>query len=173
MAVLEIALVYLLRNEGGIANQAGDHGGLTNMGVTQATYSTYLGRQATDAEVKSLTVAQATAVYRKLYWNIIKGDSIVSQQVATVVMDMAVLMGPGQATKLIQGILGSAADGILGPKTLAALNAMDESAFLAAFSEKCCTFFGAICARDTSQIKFLYGWQYRAHRMLAKPTAVA
>ena len=52
------------RFEGGYSNHPADRGGPTNMGITQATLSEYLGRPASVDEVRSLSRAQAVAIYR-------------------------------------------------------------------------------------------------------------
>ena len=51
----EACLKFVLQFEGGFVNNPKDPGGPTNLGVTQATLSGFLGRQATIDEVKALT----------------------------------------------------------------------------------------------------------------------
>lgn len=167
MAILEIALAYCLFNEGSeFTNIAADAGGPTRYGVTQRALSAYLGRPASADDVKALSEETVEDVYRKNYWNVIKGDSIKDQNVATAYFDMAVNMGPSQATKIVQGILGVVTDGLCGPKTIAALNAAKPKDFLIAFSQKACLFYGGIATRNVTQMVFLAGWQIRAHRMI-------
>lgn len=165
MALLEMALVYVLANEGGVSRNTSDRGGLTNMGVTQKTLSSYLGRPATDAEVTNLDKATATDLYRKMYWNVIRGDSIKSQAVATAFFDMAVLMGPQRATVIAQKVAGVSTDGVMGPMTLAAINALAPCEFLSGYQAGAGSFFKAIIAADASQSVFATGWSYRATKM--------
>jgi lysozyme family protein len=167
MAVLEIALAYVLINEGSApTNDPDDHGGLTRYGVTQATLSTYYGRAASDAEVLALTPATVAEVYQKLYWAPIQGDKIQSQPVATVLLDLAILCGPAAAVRMAQAILGVAADGLLGPKSLAALNAAVGATFVKRLSRSACQYFANIAVRNPTQAKWLPGWQIRAHKMI-------
>lgn len=178
MALLELALSYTLVNEGSsVVDDPSDRGGLTRYGITQKTLGVYLGREATREDVIDLNATTVEALYRKLYWSAIKGDGLESQPVATVYFDMAVLMGPSRATALVQKVVGAQTDGLMGPKTLAAVNAFNPSGLLAQFSSACCGYFSDIVARDTSQAKWMPGWTKRAHRMLSllnpAPQAVA
>lgn len=89
-------LALTLRFEGGYVNNPRDPGGPTNRGITQATLSHELGRKATIAEVRNLTVEQAGAIYRKKFWNLIDGDTL-PLGVDAMLFDIAVNSGPGRA----------------------------------------------------------------------------
>ena len=52
-ALYEDPIGLILKHEGGYVNHKADKGGPTNFGVTIGTYSKWLGREATIAEVKS------------------------------------------------------------------------------------------------------------------------
>ena len=52
-------------NEVGLANVAGDRGGLTKYGVTQRTLSSWLGRPATDDEVLNMKMKTAGDIYHE------------------------------------------------------------------------------------------------------------
>lgn len=64
-----ICLPITLAYEGGYVDHPKDPGGATNLGVTIGTLSSWLGRPATKAEVKALTVEKAAPIYRKNYWD--------------------------------------------------------------------------------------------------------
>lgn len=165
MAIFEIALAYVLANEGGFVNNPLDSGGPTNQGITQKTLSAHLGRPASIEDVQNISKETVAAIYRKGYWAVIKGDSIKSQSTATFLMDMAVLMGPAQATKIAQAAVGATPDGILGPKTLTALNAVASGPFALRFSKGCVRLFVNITVAKPSQLAFLPGWVSRADEM--------
>ncbi len=93
------------RFEGGYSNHPADRGGPTNMGITLATLSEYLGRPASVDEVRSLSRAQAVAIYRSRYWNAAKID-LLPLALQPVVFDTAVNMGPATAIRLLQRTLG-------------------------------------------------------------------
>lgn len=166
MAVFEIALAYTLANEGGFVDDPLDRGGATNMGITQGTLSTYLGRQASQDDVANLSKTVAATIYRKFYWAKIQGDSLTDQAIAVLLFDMAVLMGPTQATKLAQNAVSATPDGLLGPKTLAALNGCSASKFTLKFYRSCVKMFLELVASKPSQLKFLPGWIKRSDEML-------
>lgn len=80
----------------------------------------WLGRQATKAKVKALTVASVTPIYRKNYRNAVRGDELpVGLDLA--LLDFAVNSGPARAVIALQTIIGVAPDGKIGPLTLAAV----------------------------------------------------
>lgn len=64
-----ICLPITLAHEGGYIDHPKDPGGATNRGVTIGTLSGWLGRKATKAEVRALTVAAVQPIYRKNYWD--------------------------------------------------------------------------------------------------------
>lgn len=63
-------------------------------------------------------------VLRPHYWNRWRADEILNQSVANILVDWVWASGT-HGIKRPQRILGVTADGIVGPKTLAAVNSMD------------------------------------------------
>jgi lysozyme family protein len=76
-------LDMLLEHEGGFVNHPKDPGGMTNLGVTRATYEQYMGRGVTEAEMRALTVADVAPIYKAEYWDKARCDD-----------SQAVLIGP-------------------------------------------------------------------------------
>jgi len=113
------ALSLVLRHEGGYVDHPADPGGPTNLGVTIGTLSDWLGRPATRAEVKSLTVPAVAPIYRRKYWDKVKGDDLPAG-VDYCVFDAAVNSGPGRAIKWLQRACSVTTDGVIGPLTLKA-----------------------------------------------------
>ena len=113
-------LAEVLRHEGGYADHPSDPGGATNMGITIGTLSDWIGRPASKQDVRDLTQADAAGIYRAKYWQPIRGDAL-PPGVDLAVFDLAVNSGVGRAVKMLQGALGVAQDGTIGPVTLAAL----------------------------------------------------
>ena len=116
------ALGLTLRHEGGFVSHPKDPGGSTNKGVTLATFSLYLGRQASVDELKLISDMQLCDIYRKSYWDKVRGDDLPGG-LDFCVFDFAVNSGPGRAAKMLQSMIGVEPDGGIGPKTLAALEA--------------------------------------------------
>lgn len=95
------ALEFTLKFEGGYVNHPKDPGGATNYGVTQATYNRHraskgLGPQA----VRKITIAEVREIYRKGYWNAVKGD-LQPAGVDAAVFDFGVNSGPARALKYL------------------------------------------------------------------------
>lgn len=90
MADVKQYIPFVFKWEGKIANQKNDHGGLTNMGVTWATFQTLaksvLGIEPTKDNFYKLTKAQVEKIIT-WYWNKVHGDEIKDQRVANIVAD--------------------------------------------------------------------------------------
>ncbi|MRJ06266.1 MAG: peptidoglycan domain protein [Epsilonproteobacteria bacterium] len=63
-------------------------------------------------------------IYRREYWDKIRGDDIESQKVANRLFAFAVNAGVKRSSKLLQKIVGVREDGIIGKITLGALNSI-------------------------------------------------
>ena len=109
-------LEIILHHEGGYVNHPKDPGGETNLGVTKRVYEEWGGKK----DMKELTPADVSPIYKKNYWDKVKADSIPSG-LDLCVFDFGVNAGPGRAAKYLQKLIGVTADGGIGPNTLAAL----------------------------------------------------
>ena len=89
-------LAIVLKWEGGYVNNPRDPGGPTNHGITIATLSHELGRAATIQDVQNMSVTAAGDIYRKKFWNLISGDTLMPG-VDLMLFDIAVNSGPGRA----------------------------------------------------------------------------
>lgn len=93
-ANFERALALVLVHEGGYVDHPAYPGGATNLGITIGTLSDWLDRAATKAEVRALTKATVAPIYRKNYWDAVRGDDLPSG-VDYCVFDFAVNSGRG------------------------------------------------------------------------------
>ena len=119
-------LPIVLASEGGSVDDPQDPGGATNLGITLATLSSWLGRPATIAEVQALTPGAVAPIYQADYWNAAHcGDCPAG--VDLMVFDAAVNQGVGRAIRALQAAVGVVADGGFGPATLAAVRAADPA----------------------------------------------
>lgn len=125
----EKAFKKTLVHEGGWSDDPNDPGGATMKGVTLETYSNFLGRPATRAELRNIPDGHLQAIYRTGYWDKVKASDLPSG-VDFAVYDAAVNSGPARAAKWLQSALGVPADGVIGPKTLAAAKAADPAAMI-------------------------------------------
>lgn len=150
------SLAHVLKHEGGWADHPRDPGGATMKGVTLATYSDWLGRQATKDELRAISDEHLRTIYKARFWDAVRGDELPSG-VDYVVFDMAVNSGPGRAARMLQAAVGATPDGAIGPKTLAAVQAQDPAALIAAFQRSRQNFLEALPTFDA----FGKGWTRR------------
>ena len=115
-------LEMLLKHEGGFVNHPRDPGGMTNLGVTKKVYEKWMGREVTEQEMRDLTPEMVAPIYKKNYWDKVRGDDLPSG-VDWCAFDWAVNSGAGRPAKAIQSVVGATQDGAIGPKTLAAVEA--------------------------------------------------
>ena len=119
----------IVRREGGFVNDADDPGGATKYGVTIHTMRR-LGLDITgdgivdEHDVRQLTISQAVDIFKKHYFYKPKIDQL-PKALHVSVFDMQVNAG-GTAIKLLQKLVNAfgediAADGALGPKSIAAV----------------------------------------------------
>lgn len=171
MALYSDPIGLILKHEGGYSNHAADKGGPTNFGVTQATYSRWLGREATIDDVKNMTEEEAREIYESMYFT---GPRIhtLPEPPQTLILDMSINHGPRNAIRMLQRTINLAefgpcdVDGVMGPQTrrLAerAANAMGNY-FQNAVVEERIKFYHKIVENNPSQEVFLRGWLRRAN----------
>ncbi len=110
-------LKMLLSHEGGFVNHPEDPGGITNLGVTKKVYDEWTGRESTEQEMRDLTPEDVAPIYKKNYWDRVKGDSLPSG-LDWACFDWCVNSGSGRPAKAVQRAVGATADGAIGPATL-------------------------------------------------------
>lgn len=116
----EQSLALVLKHEGGFVNNPKDPGGMTNLGVTKKVWEEWVGHPVDEAAIKALTVQDVAPLYKKNYWDKIKGDQL-PMGVDYACFDLAVNSGVGRAAKILQQAVGVSADGAIGPATLDAV----------------------------------------------------
>ena len=110
-------LHMLLEHEGGYVNNKHDKGGMTNLGVTKRVYDKWIGRESTEQEMRDLTPDDVAPIYKKNYWNRVKGDLLPSG-LDWACFDWAVNSGSGRPAKAVQRAVGATQDGAIGNQTL-------------------------------------------------------
>lgn len=155
----------MIRNEGGykLHNVAGDRGGLTYAGIARNRWPKWAGWKFLDSGSNPPTEL-VRDFYRINFWSAVRGDDIADQRIARSLFDFAVNAGSVTAIKLAQIVAGTTPDGKLGPKTLAALNAMDGEKFVLAYALAKVARYRDIVTKDRSQMKFIIGWLNRTLR---------
>jgi lysozyme family protein len=149
------AINLVLANEGGYINNPKDPGGETNFGISKRSYPS--------EDIKNMTKERATQIYKQNYWDKVKGDQL-SNKLDIAVFDCAVNSGVGTASKILQKVVGATPDGVIGPKTLAAIDATVNvySKFLFAWVKN---YFSIVNSKPTQMI-FLNGWINRVLKIV-------
>ena len=106
-------LETILHHEGGYVNHPKDPGGETNLGVTKRVYEEWGGTK----DMKDLTVEDVSPIYKKNYWDRVRGDDLPAG-LDLCVFDFGVNAGTGRAAKYLQKMIGTTPDGGIGPATL-------------------------------------------------------
>jgi lysozyme family protein len=117
------AFELLLGHEGDFSEHAADPGGKTRFGVTEAVAR----RAGYRGDMRDLPLDLAKRIYLEEYWKPVRADDL-PPAVRYAVFDAAVNSGVGQAVRWLQRALGVEADGVIGPKTLAAAYAANPDA---------------------------------------------
>jgi len=147
--------------EGGTSNNVADTGGLTQNGITQATYDDWRTKQGLPVQpVTGMAWSEEYAIYQSEYWAPNHCDQL-PVPVDLCVFDCDVNSGDGRAAKLLQQCAGVTQDSDIGPGTLAAVGAMDAMSLAAAFCNAREAYVRAIAANNPTQTIFLEGWLNR------------
>lgn len=174
MANIDKLAPFILRWEGGFVNDPVDKGGATNMGVTIGTWRSvgYDKDGDGDIDVDDLHLLDKEDVIERVlrphYWNRWRADEILNQSVANILVDWVWASGT-HGIKRPQRILGVTADGIVGPKTIAAVNSMDPMELHFRIKNDRIKFIDEICQRDHSQERFRKGWLNRINALVYQP----
>lgn len=164
------AVELILKHEGGFVNHPADKGGPTNWGITQKVYEAFKGRPVTLNEMMNMSRNDAISIYKKQYWDKIGGDSLKYYSVALTLFDQAVNRGTGAVIKQAQAVLGLTQDGGMGPKTIAALNALPDTDFIPKFIMLAEQSYKNIVAKNPTQVVFLNGWMKRIESLKKQAT---
>jgi len=164
----ENCFAMVLKHEGGFVNHPKDPGGMTNLGVTRANWERYLNRDVTEAEMRALTPETVKPFYKTQYWDKIKGDQLPSG-VDYAAYDLAVNSGTGRAAKYLQEIAGVTADGMIGPKSLEAIQSCNATEVADAICDMRLDFLKKLSTFET----FGNGWTDRVVKVRAKSVSMA
>jgi lysozyme family protein len=146
----------LLEDEKGYANDPNDPGGETKYGISKRSYP--------DLDIKNLKKSQAVAIYFADWWTKYGYINIDDLELAGELLEASVNMGAKQAHKILQRTINGtfpawelAIDGILGPKTLKAINLVHPGWFLAEFRLALIQFY-----LNLKKPRYLSSWVRRA-----------
>lgn len=153
---------FILKWEGGFVNNPNDLGGATNKGVTFNTFKDYCKKKGrpepTIDDLKKISDEDWTDIMKGSYWDRWKADTIRNQSVANILVDWLWMSGV-HAIKRPQTVLGVAADGIVGPNTINAINNYPSQEELFNRIKKArYEFIDEICTARPANENFRKGW---------------
>lgn len=163
MAKIEKLVPFLLKWEGGYVNHPKDKGGHTNKGVTYETWVAYrkkMGKEASLTSFKNMSQEEWTDILRQNYWDVWQADKIGSQRIANMLVDWLWMSG-ARTIKKVQKILQVKCDGIVGAKTIAAINGHSDVTLFGLIKESRKAYYEGIVRLNPSQKVFLKGWLNR------------
>lgn len=184
MADFDQAIGLILENEGGYVNNPHDSGGSTNFGISLKFLKSLtpvdlsiLPEDVVSAINECLenndlrNFREAALLYRVFFWNRAYLSLIKFQGVATYVFDMCVHHGIKQAVKILQRALWAAHadilfiedDGIIGKKTLNAVNETVSDFLLMTLRAERAGFCRLLAATRPKDKEFLDGWLKRCY----------
>jgi len=154
MSKFDEIIEVVLEHEGGYVNDPKDPGGETNFGIAK--------RSNPDVDIKNLTKAEASLIYKTKYWDKNKVESL-PEELWHIYFDMCVNMGRSRAVKILQQSAVNRGrnikvDGGLGPNTIKALKGV-ELERVRAFRVR---YYVELVNKKPDLEKFYFGWFRRA-----------
>jgi lysozyme family protein len=167
MADFKTAFLFTLQHED--STRSGkvtvDAGGRTRFGIAEKFHpdlpEEFFTRPAEDA------LAEAEKIEEREYWNAMRLAEVENQNVANKLFDMSVNMGLRQAAVYAQRAANSQGqqlteDGVIGSRTLAAINAIDPQTFYGLLCQFSAAHYRHIATNNPCQAVNLAGWLKRA-----------
>lgn len=155
---------HIFEAEGGdkFTNDPSDAGGPTKFGITQDTLAAHRGHPVTAEDVKNLQEPEARDIAYARY--IVKPGfaRINDPGLRYALVDFSYLFGADDSIPALQEIVGTAADGQLGPKTAAAANSAELRHVINMLAVKRVKLHASRVVQNESQLRFLRGWVNRA-----------
>lgn len=158
-------LIFKWEGSGKYGNDPVDKGGPTNFGITLDTWKHVGYDKNRDGkidykDVQLLNENDFKIVLKKNFWDKWKADEIKNQSIANLVVDW--LWGSGKWGIIYpQRALGVKDDGIVGKKTIDALNSADQEKIFKKIWNMKKDFYLNIVKKNPNQKRFINGWLNR------------
>ena len=156
---------YILQVEGGYSNDKNDKGGKTKYGIIEVEARKY----GYKGDMKDLTKDIAEDIYKNKYYLSNNLDKIKDKRVALSIADWTINSGnwgtkkAQQTVNILKGEI-LVVDGVLGEKSIEAINSIRPEMFLNQYHVLQRRFYQAIVDHNASQKVFLKGWLNRVVR---------
>ncbi len=178
MVDFDIAVTYVIENEGNLEEDANDPGGITKYGISLRFLKAITDPKkygfSTDSinsdTIKELTIPQAKSLYKGEFWDHAPFERINNQSNCNFIFDMAVNMGISPAIKCAQRACWAVLrqrnvvvdDGILGNQTLSLLNQCSAYLLPAMRSERAGE-YRMIVEKNPNEKEYLDDWLTRSY----------
>lgn len=145
----------LILHEGGYVNHPDDPGGETKFGISKRRYPSL--------NIADLTLYQARNIYRKDYWLRYRINQVADLKIASKMLSLLVTMPPQNWGLICQSALRATGttvvlDGVVGSKTIQAINTTDPDLLLVALRSEAAGYY-----RSLQNHAFTKGWLSRAY----------
>lgn len=169
--LFDLAIGYVLQNEGGYVWDKDDAGGPTNFGITQHDLAVHRGYPVSPTDVKEMPVSEAKDIYLKVFWGPLGLASVDILGVAVCILDSGVLYGAHTAAVYAQEVVNTlggklTVDGQIGTTSVTALNAVDVRRFVTTYVARIHARIDGVISSHPRDQKFRKGWEARANRLL-------
>lgn len=173
MADFKKAIKVVLDHEGGFSNDPDDPGGATKFGIslrflkTIGEFGDFDGDGDIDVDdIKLLTIERSSFIYQREWWNRHRYNLINDDEIATKILDWSINMGSVRAHKIIQRAVNLlpttkeplTVDGILGAKTVEAVNRSNSKDLLMVLRGVLASYYIGLAESDARFKKFIVGW---------------
>jgi lysozyme family protein len=149
----EIFFSRLMRYEGvaTVTDDPTDPGGLTKYGISKRSYP--------NVDIANLTEQQAKEIYHRDYYCAMKIENIIGNRIAWQLFDFGVNAGVYRAVKMLQKIVGVTQDGVIGKRTINAVNTFSgEVPLYIMYQSARIIHYLKLTDQNYSLTKFLRGW---------------
>jgi lysozyme family protein len=171
---VETLIDEIIEREKGFVDHPNDKGGPTKWGITKATLQAWRGRHVTREDVRNLDQPEARDIYRAKFVSA-SGFGQLPDMLRSHVVDFGVTTPHYLVVKALQRALNPlpaegkpdvvVVDGILGAKTLAAVQEREVRALTVRFCQERCRFYSRLAALSPTQLDFMDGWLNRVFGM--------
>jgi lysozyme family protein len=158
-------LWVILKHEGLYVNHPNDPGGATNFGISLR----FIKMKGIDVnndgdinikDIKDLTVEKASELYYNHFWLPMRLNLIDNELLKLHLFDMGINAGTKTAVRILQRLLEVDDDGIIGKKTVAAINKYGPN-IVADYAIARKVYYNKIIERNPKLAVFKKGWYRR------------
>ena len=151
-----LGFVWQGDNDGAVNDQAQGEKFATSRGITQTTWDDAVDSGVVTGELSSATSAQCATILKTNYWDFLACDQV-SSGCDLVIFNNGMVCGSGHAARLVQRIVGTVADGKIGPRTLLAIRGYGQQHFIDEMTTADEEYYAALANAPL----YLRGWDRR------------